>query len=72
MSPTHSAGDIQISICGDAPTGNSCLSGRQKSIHHWALPIRYRCANFSLSFRYAPHHIAFPLRGRWHGASRDG
>ena len=29
-------------------------------------------SNFSLLLRCALHPKAFPLRGRWHGASRDG
>ena len=37
----------QISVCGDAPTGNASLIGRQVSLRHWAHPVRYRASNFS-------------------------
>ena len=42
--------EIQISVCGDAPTGNASLIGRQVSLRHWARPVRYCSANFSFDF----------------------
>ena len=36
-------------VCRRGPTANACLSGRQKSAHHWAHPVRYCSTKFTLS-----------------------
>ena len=40
---------ILIRCAEHHPAGNSRLTSRQKSIHHWARPIRYCGVNFCLS-----------------------